>query len=168
MTTQELIEKIIAEIEHRIKANKTKHGFPAGTLCAVRIEAYEDIISLINSLPEEPDKSLKEEMDKFIETFGWGKTKHLAEKELISATTRHFAKWGAEHTPLPEDTVLFNKGVAEGKRLMLEDAVEGEVHKYDKFSYVKEKNSKSLTELLAKFNNNDKVKIIIVKEDSHE
>lgn len=25
--------------------------------------------------------------------------------------------------PLPEDTVLFNKGVAEGKRLMMEDAV---------------------------------------------
>lgn len=27
------------------------------------------------------------------------------------------AKWQAEHTPLPEDTVLFNKGVAEGRRL---------------------------------------------------
>lgn len=37
---------------------------------------------------------------------------------------RHFAKWGAEHTPLPEDTVLFNKGVAEGKRMMMEEAVE--------------------------------------------
>lgn len=27
------------------------------------------------------------------------------------------AKWQANHTPLPEDTVLFNKGVAEGRRL---------------------------------------------------
>ena len=35
------------------------------------------------------------------------------------------AKWQAEHQPLPEDTVLFNKGVEEGKRLMIEEAVEG-------------------------------------------
>ena len=33
------------------------------------------------------------------------------------------------NTPLPEDTILFNKGVAEGKRLMMEDAVEGEITK---------------------------------------
>lgn len=31
------------------------------------------------------------------------------------------AKWQADHTPLPEDTVLFNKGVEEGKRLMMEE-----------------------------------------------
>lgn len=37
------------------------------------------------------------------------------------------AEWQAEHNPLPEDTVLFNKGVAEGKRLMMEEAVEKEV-----------------------------------------
>ena len=42
-------------------------------------------------------EGLEEETEKFIETFGWGKTKHLAEKELVSATARHFAKWGAEH-----------------------------------------------------------------------
>ena len=38
-----------------------------------------------------------------------------------------------QEQPLPEDTVLFNKGVAEGRRLerqdMLKDAVEGEVCK---------------------------------------
>jgi hypothetical protein len=37
------------------------------------------------------------------------------------------AKWQAEQllksSPLPEDTVLFNKGVEEGKRLMMEEAV---------------------------------------------
>ena len=41
------------------------------------------------------------------------------------------AKWQAEQllksSPLPEDTVLFNKGVEEGKRLMMEEAVKGEV-----------------------------------------
>ena len=78
---------------------------------------------------------------------------------------RHFAEWQKKQIPMPEDTVIFNKGVAEGKRLMLEGAIEGEVYKYDKFSYVKEKNSKSLTELLTKFNDGDTVKIIIMKED---
>ena len=37
------------------------------------------------------------------------------------------AKWQEDHIPLPEDTVLFNKGVEEGKRLMMEEAMEGEV-----------------------------------------
>ena len=41
-------------------------------------------------------EELEEEMEKFIETFGWGKTKHLAEKELISTTARHFAQWQKE------------------------------------------------------------------------
>lgn len=31
------------------------------------------------------------------------------------------AKWMEAHTPLPEDTVLFNKGVEEGKRLAEEE-----------------------------------------------
>ena len=31
------------------------------------------------------------------------------------------AKWQADHTPLSEDTVLFNKGVEEGKRLAEEE-----------------------------------------------
>ena len=34
------------------------------------------------------------------------------------------AKWQADHTPLPEDTVLFYKGVEEGKRLMMEEMSE--------------------------------------------
>ena len=46
--------------------------------------------------------------------------------ELIDAFIAG-AKRQAEHAPLPEDTVIFNKGVAEGKRLMLEGAVEYEV-----------------------------------------
>ena len=37
------------------------------------------------------------------------------------------AKWHADHAPLPEDTLMFNYGVAEGKRLMMEEAVEADV-----------------------------------------
>jgi len=51
------------------------------------------------------------------------------------------------------------------KEQIMKDAVEREVHKYDKFSYIEEKNSKSLTELLTKFNNSDKVHIIILKAE---
>lgn len=39
------------------------------------------------------------------------------------------AEWQKKQTPMPEDTVLFNKGVEEGKRLIMEGAVEGEVVK---------------------------------------
>ena len=49
------IEKIRQEIERLIMINKTKHGFPAGTICAIRIEVYEKLLSFIDSL--EPDNT---------------------------------------------------------------------------------------------------------------
>ena len=56
-------ERIIAEIKKKIEANKTKNGFPAGTLCAVRIEAYETLVSFINSLPDDSTPKRNEEMN---------------------------------------------------------------------------------------------------------
>ena len=47
-------EQIRAEIEKRIAANKTKNGFPAGTICAIRIETYEELLAFLDSLPEQP------------------------------------------------------------------------------------------------------------------
>lgn len=51
-------------------------------------------------------------------------------EEQIESLRTHFmamfisaAEWLADHTPLPEDTVLFDKGVAEGKKPMMEEAV---------------------------------------------
>ena len=44
-------------------------------------------------------------------------------RELGIACFVDGAKWQADHAPLPEDTALFNKGVEEGKRLMMEEAV---------------------------------------------
>lgn len=63
------------------------------------------------------------------------------------------------NAPLPEDTVLFNKGVAEGKRLMMEEAVEGEITTDNRGNNV----------LRAGVLNNgfevgDKVKIIVINE----
>ena len=63
------------------------------------------------------------------------------------------------NAPLPEDTVPFNKGVAEGKRLMMEEAVEGEITTDNRGNNV----------LRAGVLNNgfevgDKVKIIVINE----
>ena len=74
------------------------------------------------------------------------------------------AEWAREQMPLPEDTLIFRKGVEEGKRLMMEDAVEGEVHHCMSVHYVVT-NENQLAEALKRFNDSDKVRIIIVKED---
>ena len=71
------------------------------------------------------------------------------------------AKWQENHTPLPEDAVLFQKGVEEGKRLMMEEAVEATVEDW---------NPDPRPEITIplnpeEFNAGDKVRIIIVKED---
>lgn len=59
MTT---IEKIRAEIERRREANMTKNGFPAGTLCAVRIEAYDELLAFLDTLQEPKDVDLDDEI----------------------------------------------------------------------------------------------------------
>lgn len=46
-------DKLRALIERLIEANKTKNGFPAGVNCAIRIEAYEALLSLIPELEKE-------------------------------------------------------------------------------------------------------------------
>ena len=111
------------------------------------------------------EKQTKEEYDREME-FAVSIIEKEHRQPTFSDAINYGIEWQKKQIPMPEDTVLFNKGVAEGKRLMLEEAIEGEVYKYDKFSYVKEKNSNSLTELLTKFNDGDTVRIIVLpKED---
>lgn len=68
-------------------------------------------------------------------------------------------KYHADHTPLPEDTVLFNKGVEEGKRLMMEEAVEGEIL-LTPYPTICLDDCKDYD-----FKDGQKVRVIIVKED---
>ena len=77
------------------------------------------------------------------------------------------AEWQAEQllksSPLPEDTVLFNKGVAEGKRLMMEEAVEGEVMTNGFYPYE--------PRIVAPYPNcpydfGDKVRVIVIKDNN--
>ena len=92
-------------------------------------ESYEKVASEMRKQISE-DEELENEISKSIENLEGCSTKingnpeyHIISDEGLREFARHFAQWGANHTPLPEDTVLFNKGVEEGKRLMMEEAV---------------------------------------------
>ena len=79
------------------------------------------------------------------------------------------AEWQKKQIPMPEDTVIFQKGVEEGKRLMMEGAVEGTVielgETYKDLSL--SVNAKELNQVLQPLGVGDgnKEKIIIVKEE---
>ena len=165
------VEKIRAEIE-RLMAEYDKWIEEQGVRRKELARLKEDFL---DTFSEEPDKSLEEKTCKGFEEEFRRFIKKEKEKEPdkslpyygdygIYRVARHFAQWGADHAPLPEDTVIFNKGVAEGKRLMLEDAVECSVwagKEGDKWivSYIGNYES-----MLKTCKNGDKVRIIIVNE----
>ena len=166
--------KLKAEIERLKSTNPSEYNYQ-------NAEGYtwalDDLLSFIDTLSEEPDKSLEEKTCKGFEEEFRRFIKKEKEKEPdkslpyygdygIYRVARHFAQWGARHAPLPEDTVLFNKGIAEGKRLMLEEAVECSVYagkEGDKWivSYIGNYES-----MLKTCKNGDKVRVIVLpKED---
>lgn len=113
----------IARLRQEIKRRK---GYISVTHFA------EELLSFLDTLSEEPDKSLEEEISRTYHDGSVTDTEdidHVAYENIA----HHFAEWQASQMPMPEDTVLFQKGVAEGRRLeredMLKDAVEGEVGK---------------------------------------
>ena len=125
-------EKLVAEIERLKSTNPSEYNYQNAE---GYVWALDDLLSFLDTLSEEPDKSLEEKTCKGFEEEFRRFIKKEKEKEPdkslpyygdygIYRVARHFAQWGADHAPLPEDTVIFNKGVAEGKRLMLEEAVE--------------------------------------------
>ena len=74
------------------------------------------------------------------------------------------AEWQKSQMPMPEDTILFQKGVAEGRRLEREDSVECEVTDVG-LNYIDlavfEAESLGLKD-------GDKVKLIIIKDDEQD
>ena len=89
-----------------------------GNVRAVRLP---DGRYVTEKLARELEEEIQGERMKLIEAFGPMNGEQVI---AIKDFARHFAKLGAEHTPLPEDTVLFLKGVEEGKRLMMEEMSE--------------------------------------------
>lgn len=183
-----IIDKIRAEIERQIADLQHKEDrawdsmdeygdedamwYQGGRKSLVRLLSFLDTLE-----SEKPIGGLEEEMAKFIETFGWGKTKHLAEKELISATARHFAQWGAERQKEQDDkelsdllTIAHLQGADQMKEQMLKEAVEGVVIKTGKHTSVRYPSFYGTDRYFYgiadnQFKPGDKVRIIIVKED---
>lgn len=123
----------------------------------------DSIDNLESKKPMNLEEELKKEIEKKYDQAKWGYVDGFGavvmDKGQFIRIARHFAQWGAEHTPLPEDTVLFNKGVAEGKRLMMEDAVEGTITCHNLNRYI------LISGLDESLTYGDKVRLIIVKED---
>lgn len=119
----------------------------------------------LDSLPEEkPSEDLEEAANDYCSLYyDWDNEQ---ERKSVVATFIAGAKWQAKQllkgSPLPEDTVLFQKGVEEGKRLIMEDAVDGEIGYWNQ-SGLSIRLDQSLEKL--GYDMDTKVKIIIVKED---
>lgn len=60
---------------------------------------------------------------------------------------------------------MFLEGAGWQEKQMMKEAVEGEVYKFGEIAYVKERNNAELTKYLSQFNNGDKVRIIVLKEE---
>ena len=130
-------EKLVAEIERLKSTNPSEYNYQNAE---GYVWALDDLLSFLDTLSEEPDKSLEEKTCKGFEEEFRRFIKKEKEKEPdkslpyygdygIYRVARHFAQWGANHTPLPEDTVLFQKGVEEGRRLEREDIMKDAVEK---------------------------------------
>ena len=82
-----------------------------------QMEAYNKVITIFDTLSEEPDKSLEEAAYKY--SFD-SRPSIYGQVDVIDAF-KAGAEWQASQMPMPEDTVLFQKGVAEGRKLERED-----------------------------------------------
>ena len=168
MTT---IDKIRAEIKklqdifvETAQWMETEDEATVYSMCAV--EFGDELLSFLDTLETVSDcHDLEEAADEWCKTNNKGialcadkKSHYLAEG--IDAFIAG-AEWQKKQIPMPEDTVIFNKGVEEGKRLMMEGAVAVEV--------VGEKRDLRLIDstqrCLFDAKRGDWLKIIIVKED---
>lgn len=132
------MDKIRQEIERLKKCSKSSkkewidEGYNQNAFAEdCRIKSFDKLLAFIDSLPDETCKDslqvkeiCKENPDSFtgdlnneLENY-YGRVPDDDDK--INAA-RHFAEWGASQIPMPEDTVIFTKGVKEGRRLEKDD-----------------------------------------------
>lgn len=106
------VQAIKAEIERRIKSCKTKNGFPAGTISAIRIETYEGLLAFIDSLPEEKEVMMINESVK---------AETLVPLSIMDETIEDAA------------TMLVKQQLAQavGRRLLQEGFLDFDVQKFD-------------------------------------
>lgn len=114
------IDKIRQEIERR----KKKFMFDDLPMTIGRYYEDRELLSFIDSLPEEkPSENLKEAAEEYAYRGIPDEIKQNV-KPIADEIIKQFiagAEWQANQllkgSPLPEDTVLFQKGVEEGRRL---------------------------------------------------
>lgn len=165
------------KIRTEIKRLKAENNCGTDEFIAAKDIAYDKVFDFLETLDEPVTDchDLKEAAenpyvlnDVSHAAFEYERTRNdldaRSDNEVVRRAFIAGAEWQKKQIPMPEDTVIFNKGVEEGKRLMMEGAVEGEVYKFGEIAYVKEHNNVELTKYLSQFNNGDKVKIIVVHE----
>ena len=110
------IEKIRQEIERRKKICEGIFERESDTYYQGKAVAYGELLTFIDSLQQEkPSEALEEAAMNIYKTpFGT-----RAEDFIAGAAWQ--AKQLLKSSPLPEDTVLFQKGVEEGRRLERDD-----------------------------------------------
>lgn len=130
------IEKIKAEIERLIEMNKTKNGFPAGTMCAVRIETYENLLSFINSLPEEqPSGDLVKEVQRYyFDNFDYISSDQPT-LSILTNIARHFANWQKEQMMKEADLRPSWKPSEEQMKALLN--IEGDLRAFQSYDKAK-------------------------------
>ena len=116
MTNAELLAKIKVEIdklygEYKNKFHQCGDQYHLGLIDGLDMaERVLDTIESEKPVPNDLEEAARE----------FAKDAYPDKHNLVWMFKRG-AKWQADHTPLPEDTVLFNKGVEEGRRLAEEE-----------------------------------------------
>ena len=146
MTTKELRR---AEIERLIRMNQTKRGFPAGTACAIRIEAYKRLLDFLDTLTDEPVTDCHD-LEEAAEEYRQGEVDSGCDYIDDSDGDSLY------HSACLTDA--FIAGAEWMKAKMLEEAVEGTVF----MSFAPGHNQMVMADV--DLPTNTKVKIIIVKE----
>lgn len=159
------------EIERRLKEIEQNEIINADAR-ACRNDELKHLLKFLNNLHDpvtdcnDLEEEIKEQIhDRFYDLNGIAVigTSGYAEVKDMEYIARHFAEWQAKQllksSPLPEDTVLFQKGVEEGKRLMMEEAEECELYWDGDFLAI-DLNMRELG-----YSERDKVNIIILPKE---
>ena len=167
-------ELLLKEVESRIRDCDANSKNPNQLLWA----ELSALIPFINSLQQEEEwegqrtwiEQPSEDLDEATARYGSGYC-DTGLRRTAEFGFRSGAEWQRQRTPMPEDTVLFNNGVAEGRRLerqdMLKDAVEGKIYGYDDGSFELIVSWLDLPKD-SKFKDGDRVKIVIVPDKEEE
>lgn len=119
------IEKIKAEIERQkqmgsIGLNEYDAGFENG-----RGELCDELLAFIDSLPEDhfrdSTKMISKDLEEAARRYSDGPECSWVGKSALEYAFIAGAEWQKSQMPMPEDTVIFMKGVAEGRRLEREE-----------------------------------------------